>query len=38
LDEIDQQPWDQPVDWIISETDEVRNERTQKWLQRVVKD
>ncbi len=28
LEELDQQPWDQPVDWIITETDEVRNENS----------
>lgn len=33
LEELDQQPWDQPVDWIITETDEIRNDRTDQWLQ-----
>lgn len=35
LEELDQQPWDQPVDWIITETDEVRNERAENWLKRL---
>ncbi|MFL5813550.1 MAG: 5-formyltetrahydrofolate cyclo-ligase [Bdellovibrionia bacterium] len=34
LEELDQQPWDQPVDWIITETDEVRNDRAEEWLEK----
>jgi 5-formyltetrahydrofolate cyclo-ligase len=32
LEQLEQNPWDQPVDWIITETDEVRNERAFQWL------
>jgi 5-formyltetrahydrofolate cyclo-ligase len=35
LDELEQQHWDQPVDWIVTETEEVRNERAEAWLSRI---
>jgi 5-formyltetrahydrofolate cyclo-ligase len=35
LDELEQQQWDQPVDWIVTETEEVRNERVENWLSRI---
>ena len=28
---LEQEPWDQPVDWIITETEEIRNERSKSW-------
>jgi 5-formyltetrahydrofolate cyclo-ligase len=32
LEELEQESWDQPVDWIITETDEVRNDQVDRWF------
>jgi 5-formyltetrahydrofolate cyclo-ligase len=37
VEELEQQPWDQPVDWIVTETDEIRNERVDAWLAQIRK-
>ena len=37
LESLPQNPWDQSVHWIFSETSEVRTEFIEKWLQRCSK-
>jgi 5-formyltetrahydrofolate cyclo-ligase len=32
FERISVNPWDQPVDWIVTETREIRNARAQEWL------
>lgn len=37
FDRLEQNPWDQPVDWIVTETREVRNSRVTQWLESLRK-
>lgn len=36
LDSLEQQPWDQPVDWIITDQREMRGARVDPWLDRLL--